>query len=63
MCGNSSKWLKISAKRTQNKYHFGLAHTSESRVISLSALDLKPCDTRLFKEMTRGMMRDGIRGG
>lgn len=63
MCGNSSKWVKISVKRTQNKYHFGLAHTSESWVTSLSALDLKLCDTRLFKEMTRSIMRDGIRGG
>ena len=50
------------AKRTQNKYSFGLAHTSESRVTSLSALDLKPCDTTFFKEMTRGMMRDVIGG-
>lgn len=61
MCGNSGKWVKISAKRT--KISFGLAHTSESRVTSLSALDLKLCDTRLFKEMTRRIMRDGIRGG
>lgn len=63
MYGNSSKWVKISVKRTRNKYHFSLAHTSESRVTSLSALDLKLCDTRLFKEMTRRIMRDGIRGG
>lgn len=51
MCGNSGKWVKISAKRT--KISFGLAHTSESRVTSLSALDLKLCDTRLSKEMTQ----------
>ena len=44
MCSHSSKWVKISAKRT-DEYYFGPAHTSESKVTSLSALTVLWCCT------------------